>query len=363
MADLPFQFASSAGPIAGSSRSAAAPRPKPSWWWPSSPTDRNRGRGECVPYGRYGAENRRGASRRRSRRLAAEVAGGLDRMRLQSAMAAGAARNGARLRVSGNLEAKARVAAQPMHLAGASRAPRRSPPLSSTISLAAPEAMAQAGRGPRVIAPPAQGQAWQARMIRPAIAAVRARRAPRRVDRSMPTRAGRPTRLAAKARRLRAPRRRDLGGAAAPRRSRTMRSRQMARPLPICGRRERCMPTASLAALVGKYDGRQHQGSTRPGGVDRGAPPWQRRRRRLGFKRMAGLHGGRTLARDGRRRCWVAQACKPWSISTEPLLLAPPTGRTASATTAAWCTRQTPAPVGMKRRYRPVQARSGVEFL
>ena len=97
-----------------------------------------RGRGECVPYARYGesAESVGGQIEAMARRLAA----GLDRQGLQSAMPPGAARNALDC-AFWDLEAKR--AGRPVHALAGLAAPR---PLVTayTISLAAPQAMAEA---------------------------------------------------------------------------------------------------------------------------------------------------------------------------------------------------------------------------
>ena len=75
----------------GRSPSRAAPRPPPRWWWPRSRTTAVHGRGECVPYPRYGETVDGVADAIEA--LAADVAAGLDRTALQQRLPAGAARN------------------------------------------------------------------------------------------------------------------------------------------------------------------------------------------------------------------------------------------------------------------------------
>ena len=98
----------------------------------------HRGRGECVPYARYGetVEGVAGAIAA----MAADIARGLDRERLQSAMAAGAARNALDCAL---WDLAAKRARQPVHELLALAAPK---PVTTalTISLATPDAMAQA---------------------------------------------------------------------------------------------------------------------------------------------------------------------------------------------------------------------------
>ena len=99
---------------------------------------RHRGRGECVPYRRYG-ETVDGVAAAIEAMVAA-VAGGLDREGLQQAMPAGAARNALDCAF---WDLAAKRAGRPAHeLAGLS-APK---PITTafTISLAAPDAMAEA---------------------------------------------------------------------------------------------------------------------------------------------------------------------------------------------------------------------------
>ena len=129
---------SSAGRSPATSPSAAAPRPRPSWWSARFRDGRRRGRGECVPYARYG-ETVEGVAAAIERPGGA-VARGLDRERLQSAMPPGAARNALDC-AFWDLEAKR--AGRPAHALAGLAAPQ---PLTTayTISLGTPEAMADA---------------------------------------------------------------------------------------------------------------------------------------------------------------------------------------------------------------------------
>jgi len=98
----------------------------------------HRGRGECVPYGRYG-ETVEGVTAA-IEALAGEVARGLDREGMQSALPPGAARNALDCAF---WDFAAKRAGAPVHELAGILAPK---PLTTafTISLAAPEAMAQA---------------------------------------------------------------------------------------------------------------------------------------------------------------------------------------------------------------------------
>src|SRR5262245_29716232 len=98
----------------------------------------HRGRGECVPYARYG-ETIEGAAEA-IEAMASDIARGLDRERLQSAMPAGAARN-ALGRAFWDLAAKR--AGRPVHELLGLAAPK-AVTTAYTISLATPDAMAQA---------------------------------------------------------------------------------------------------------------------------------------------------------------------------------------------------------------------------
>ena len=99
---------------------------------------RHRGRGECVPYARYG-ETVEGVAATIAA-MADPIAQGLDRARLQTAMAAGAARNALDCAF---WDLAARQAGRRVHeLLGL--APPQPVITAYTISLASPEAMAQA---------------------------------------------------------------------------------------------------------------------------------------------------------------------------------------------------------------------------
>src|SRR5262249_21465677 len=98
----------------------------------------HRGRGECVPYARYGPTGEGVAAAIEA--MAADVARGLDRERLQSAMEPGAARNALDCAF---WDLAAKRAAKPVHELLGLAAPK--PVITAlTISLATPDAMAQA---------------------------------------------------------------------------------------------------------------------------------------------------------------------------------------------------------------------------
>lgn len=96
------------------------------------------GRGECVPYGRYGESVDGVAAAVRA--MAAPIASGMDRPALQLALPAGAPRNALDCALW-DLEAK-RAGARAWELAGL--APLRPLPFATTLSLDGPAAMAQA---------------------------------------------------------------------------------------------------------------------------------------------------------------------------------------------------------------------------
>lgn len=96
------------------------------------------GRGECVPYGRYGESVDGVAAAVRA--LAGAIASGMDRAALQLALPAGAPRNALDCALW-DLEAK-RAGARAWELAGL--APLRPLPFATTLSLDGPAAMAQA---------------------------------------------------------------------------------------------------------------------------------------------------------------------------------------------------------------------------
>jgi L-Ala-D/L-Glu epimerase len=99
---------------------------------------RHRGRGECVPYRRYGETVDGVAAAIEA--MGAQLASGLDRERLQQAMPPGAARNALDCAL---WDLAAKRAGRPAHELAGLPAPK---PLTTayTISLAAPEVMAQA---------------------------------------------------------------------------------------------------------------------------------------------------------------------------------------------------------------------------
>jgi len=100
----------------------------------------SRGRGECVPYARYG-ETVAGV-REAIERMAPQIAGGLDRAALQSALPPGAARNALDCALW-DLAAK-RAKKRAWDIAGLP--PPRPVTTAYTISLDAPEAMAEAAK-------------------------------------------------------------------------------------------------------------------------------------------------------------------------------------------------------------------------
>ncbi|CAH1665499.1 N-acetyl-D-Glu racemase DgcA [Chelatococcus asaccharovorans] len=103
----------------------------------------HRGRGECVPYARYGESVEGVAATIESQRAA--IAGGLDRTGLQEVLPAGAARNALDCALW-DLEAK--ITGVPAHvLAGIARVPRTT--TAYTISLGTPEAMGYAAQRSR----------------------------------------------------------------------------------------------------------------------------------------------------------------------------------------------------------------------
>ena len=169
-------FASSAGRSPARSRSAAAPRPRRWSWWPNCSDGRHRGRGECVPYARYGetVEAVVGRDRGDGRRYRAAAS---TATALQTAMPPGAARNALDCAF---WDLAAKRAGRPVHELAGFAAPQ---PLTTayTISLAAPDAMA-AGRREGRRARAAQGQARRRRRSR-AHRRRAARGAARRADR------------------------------------------------------------------------------------------------------------------------------------------------------------------------------------
>jgi L-Ala-D/L-Glu epimerase len=201
-----------------------------------------RGRGECVPYARYGETIEGVAAAVEAMRE--PIARGMDRERLQSAMAPGAARNALDCAF---WDLAAKRAAQPVH-ALLGLAPPRAVTTAYTISLATPDAMAQAAasaadrvllkvklggaRDPERIAavrraaPRAElivdaNEGWNEHDLAPNLAAC-AQAGVTLVEQPLP--AGRDDALT-----------------------------RITRPLPICAD-ESVHATASLSTLVGKYD-------------------------------------------------------------------------------------------------------------
>ena len=168
---LPSLWPPSAGRSPAPSPSAAAPRPRPWWWSPNWRDGTARGRGECVPYARYGESVESVMARDRGDAAAHSPAASTARG-LQQAMPAGRRAQRARLRVLG-------PGGQAQRPAGArTRRPARArAPLTTafTISLGEPEAMAAAAAKARR-ARAAQDQARRRRRgdDRARIAAVRA---------------------------------------------------------------------------------------------------------------------------------------------------------------------------------------------
>jgi L-Ala-D/L-Glu epimerase / N-acetyl-D-glutamate racemase len=246
-------------------------------------TDGNfRGRGECVPYARYGETVERVAA-------AIEAAGdhiarGLDRERLQSAMAPGAARNALDCAF---WDLAAKRARRPVHeLLGFP--PPKPVTTAYTISLAAPDAMAQAAAKAadrRLLKIKLGGAGDPAR-----IAAVR-RAAPRAeliVDANEAWTADELTRnLAACAQAgvslVEQPLPADHDEALA----------RIARPLPICAD-ESVHASASLPSLVGKYDAVNVK-LDKTGGLTE-ALAVAREAERLGFTLMVGCMVATSLA-------------------------------------------------------------------
>jgi L-alanine-DL-glutamate epimerase-like enolase superfamily enzyme len=242
----------------------------------------HRGRGECVPYARYG-ETVDGVAAAIAA-LAPAIAQGLDRARLQSAMPPGAARNALDC-AFWDLEAKR--AGRPAHALAGVGAPR---PLTTafTISLGSPDAMAQAAakaserallkvklgggddpariRAVRQAAPRAElivdaNEGWSADDLARNLAAC-AQAGVTLVEQPLPT--GRDDALA-----------------------------HMARPLPVCAD-ESVHTTASLAALVGKYDAVNIK-LDKTGGLTE-ALVMAKEAERLGFALMAGCMVATSLA-------------------------------------------------------------------
>jgi L-Ala-D/L-Glu epimerase / N-acetyl-D-glutamate racemase len=242
----------------------------------------HRGRGECVPYARYG-ETVDGVAAAIAA-LAPAIAQGLDRAPLQSAMPPGAARNALDC-AFWDLEAKR--AGQPVHALAGLGAPQPRT-TAFTISLGTPDVMAQAaakaserallkvklggGDDParilavRQAAPRAElivdaNEGWSVDDLAQNLTAC-AQAGVTLVEQPLP--AGRDDTLA-----------------------------QMARPLPVCAD-ESVHATASLAALIGKYDAVNIK-LDKTGGLTE-ALAMAQEAERLGFALMAGCMVATSLA-------------------------------------------------------------------
>jgi L-alanine-DL-glutamate epimerase-like enolase superfamily enzyme len=242
----------------------------------------HRGRGECVPYARYG-ESTEGVAAAIAA-MASPIAQGLDRAALQSAMPAGAARNAIDC-AFWDLEAKR--TGRPVHELAGLPAPK---PLTTayTISLAAPDAMAAAAAAAsrrallkvklggaddaarilavRAAAPRAAlivdaNEGWSVDDLEGNLAAC-AQAGVTLVEQPLP--AGHDDALA-----------------------------RMSRPLPVCAD-ESVHATSSLAALVGKYDAVNVK-LDKAGGLTQ-ALAMAEESDRLGFKLMVGCMVATSLA-------------------------------------------------------------------
>jgi L-alanine-DL-glutamate epimerase-like enolase superfamily enzyme len=242
----------------------------------------HRGRGECVPYARYGETVEGVAAAIEA--MSSDIAHGLDRERLQHVMAPGAARNALDCAF---WDLAAKRAGRPVHELLGLAAPK-AVTTALTISLAAPDAMAQA-------------------------AAMAAERALLKIKLGAP---GDPARIAAV--RLAAPRAElivdanegwtpdDLASnlAACAQAGVTLVEQPLpadrddalagiARPLPICAD-ESVHAGASLSSLVGKYDAVNIK-LDKAGGLTE-ALVMAREAERLGFKLMVGCMVATSLA-------------------------------------------------------------------
>jgi len=242
----------------------------------------HRGRGECVPYARYGETVEGVAAAIEA--MAAVIERGLDRIGLQSAMAPGAARNALDCAF---WDLAAKRAGRPAY-ALAGLAPPKALATAYTISLAAPDTMAHAAAAARDrallkiklgstddparivavrnAAPQAElivdaNEGWTPDTLAANLAAC-ARAGVTLVEQPLP--AGRDDALA-----------------------------QIARPLPVCAD-ESVHATASLAALVGKYDAVNIK-LDKTGGLTE-AMAMAEEANRLGFKLMAGCMVATSLA-------------------------------------------------------------------
>ena len=243
----------------------------------------HRGRGECVPYARYGETVEAVAAAIEA--MGADIAHGLDREALQAAMPAGAARNALDCAL---WDLAAKRAGRPVHELAGLAAPK---PLTTayTISLAAPDAMAEAAAkvaGRALLKVKLGGAGDPAR-----IAAVR--RAAPRTELIVDANEGwTPRRSRRESRRLRAGWR-HAGRAAPPRRPRR-RARAHAPAACRSAPTRACMACASLAALVGKYDAVNIK-LDKTGGLTE-ALAMAQEAERLGFALMVGCMVATSLA-------------------------------------------------------------------
>jgi L-alanine-DL-glutamate epimerase-like enolase superfamily enzyme len=242
----------------------------------------HRGRGECVPYARYGETVEGVAAAIEA--MAVDIGRGLDRIRLQSAMAPGAARNALDCAF---WDLAAKRAGRPAY-ALAGLAPPKALTTAYTISLATPDTMAHAAAAARDrallkiklgstddpariaavrnAAPRAElivdaNEGWTPETLAANLAAC-AHAGVTLVEQPLP--AGRDDALA-----------------------------QIARPLPVCAG-ESVHATASLAVLVGKYDAVNIK-LDKTGGLTE-ALAMAEEANRLGFKLMAGCMVATSLA-------------------------------------------------------------------
>jgi L-Ala-D/L-Glu epimerase len=242
----------------------------------------HRGRGECVPYARYGETVEGVAAAMKA--MTEPIAAGLDRERLQAAMPPGAARNALDCAF---WDLAAKRAGQPVHALLGLAAPQ---PLITayTISLATPQAMAQAAAkaadrpllkvklgseddpariaAVRNAAPPAElivdaNEGWSAVDLAENLAAC-ARAGVTLVEQPLP--AGRDDALA-----------------------------RIAHPIPVCAD-ESVHGSASLAALAGKYDAVNIK-LDKTGGLTE-ALAMAQQAERLGFSLMVGCMVATSLA-------------------------------------------------------------------
>ena len=288
---------------------------------------RHRGRGECVPYARYG-ETVAGVMAALRRDRPAGSRSGLDRTALQQAMPAGAARNALDC-AFWDLEAKR--AGKPAHELAGLPAPQ---PLTTayTISLGTPETMAEAARAAsarkllkiklggagdperiaavREAAPQSElivdaNEGWTADNLAANLAAC-ADAGVTLVEQPLPA---------------------DDDAALA----------AIQRPIPVCAD-ESVHDRASLAALVGRYDAVNIK-LDKTGGLTE-ALAMAAEAERLGFAHHGRLHG-RDVARDGAGD--AGGAARPRGRSRRARCCWRRTARTGYATRAAWFIRRHPA--------------------